>query len=137
MSYGRFYAARMAFSGCPNMSEVEKLWARTVSSFLNLANSMADFIEQTAKLEQATHVKIRDYTRLISTEEFVDFLQKQLGPEGLSKLAILLLRMSSIRGDIFDAPPEERLKTANDLRKVLLDLEEMRMIFEKVHKQIE
>ena len=117
------------------MASRDSAYAESVYTMVKLIESMANFVEAVAKVEELTGTQMGDLNSVMASEEFVDFISKNLGPEGVGKVALLLIRFNNImRANLSKASPQEKKEMAQELRKLIVDLGEfLNMIEERAH----
>jgi hypothetical protein len=103
-----------------------KLFAEALDALFGLVDAQARLLETSANLEKATKVKMTDYSKLWTQKDFISFLTSSLGEQAVGKLAIALVRLSSINlKEASEAPPNERLEIAKTLREISGELRTM------------
>lgn len=113
--------------------ELTKLWADALDSLFGLVEAQARLLETSANLEKTTKIRMSDYSKLWTSKDFISFLTSNLGEQAVGKLAISLVRLSTINlKEASEAPPDERLEIAKTLREIGAEL---RTLFEGIMKK--
>lgn len=85
--------------------------------------STADYMESLALVEKATGTPASEAGRLWQTPESLKMMEAKLGGmDKVANFAILMLRLSSFQMGDINQSPDEKIKKAQELRKMVDEL---------------